>query len=492
MKTAKKILALLLVAVMALSVLIACAPADTGESTPKGDPVTLVVRTRNTAANEDFDTVLAYVNELLEEKINVNIELQLYANTTEMNTQNDLDFAAGTAVDLVWMNSSTYASYTNEEALLPLNELLETYAPGLKESMSENYWNALDIDGEVYAVPNQQIAVSHKAMLVQKKYADEYGKLPDHITSMDVVEDFADWLVANHPDVYAFKTSSMDAYYSLAENANEAVSGASMLRIEYDNPTEVVQDIWHEFYKPTGRIYEEIQKGWIHPGVASGVDLSADLLAGKFVCLFDTNRPGIETEYQARYGGGNVEWIRIPVGDAYTTSKSLTSTLFGIPYTSKNPEKAVELLNLLHTDKELFNALAFGIEGVHYDKVSDNKVAVKENSGWGGYTATWALGNSFLAYAYGDQPEDLAEETKAINASAEMSPIDGFSFKTTGWEDVIANVSAIRSEYNNCHMYENSAELYDAYIAKLEAANIQGLIDACQEQLDAYWAEKNK
>lgn len=53
-------------------------------------------------------------------------------------------------------------------------------------------------------------------------------------------------------------------------------------------------------------------------------------------------------------------------------------------------------------------------------------------------------------------------------------------------------MNAIRSEYNSCHTYENSAELYDAYMAKLKAANVDRLIAAVQEQLDTYWAEKNK
>ena len=487
MKMARKVLALLLIAVLVAGVFAGCGG---GSSADDGEVVTLIVRTRNTAANEDFDRVMEYVNDMLEEKINARIELQLYANTTEMNTQTDLDMAAGDPIDLVWLNQSTYVTYTNEGGLMPLNELMEDYAPGLKESIREAYWNALDINGEVYAVPNQQIAVSYKAMLVQKSYADAYGKLPEHINSMEPVEEFADWLVENAPEgVYAFNNSSINVYYSLPENENEAVSGASMLKVNYSDPTKVVQDVWHEFYKPTGVVHDEIEKGWVHPGVASGADLSADLVAGKFVCLFDTNRPGIEAEYKVRYGG--VDWIRIPVGNPYTNTKSLTSTMFGIPYTSENPEKAMELLYLLHTDKELFNALAFGIEGVHYDKVSENKVAVKENSGWGGYTATWALGNSFLAYAYGDQDEDLAEQTIAINEAAALSPIDGFKFDPVGWESVIANINAIRTEYNTSYYYEDSATRYDAYMKKLKDANVDGLIAAVQEQLDAYWANKN-
>ena len=57
--------------------------------------------------------------------------------------------------------------------------------------------------------------------------------------------------------------------------------------------------------------------------------------------------------------------------------------------------------------------------------------------------------------------------------------------------NVIANINAIRTEYNTSYYYEDSATRYDAYMKKLKDANVDGLIAAVQEQLDAYWANKN-
>lgn len=487
MKKAKKILALLLAVVMVMGVLAGCNKPSTDDN---GETVTLIVRTRNTGANEDFDRVMDYVNDMLEEKIGVRIELQLYSNTKEMNQQNDLDMASGDPIDLIWMNLSTYTNYVNEAGLLSLNDLMEEYAPGLKNSIRQAYWNALEVDGEIYAVPNQQIAVSQKAVLVQKDLAEEFGAFPEHIDSVEDIVPFIEWMVENHPEKYPVKNSTLNAYYSTSDNVFEAVPGVSFLRVDYSDPTKVVYDVREFAYKPVGYIWQEMQDGWVRPDMGTGVDESADTVAGKYAIMFDTNRPGIEAEYQAKYGG--VEWLRVPIGSPYTTSTSLTSTLFGIPYTSEHPEKAMELLNLLHTDKELFNALMYGIEGVHYEKVSENKVAVKEKSGWDGYTSAWAFGNSFLAYAYGDQPENLAEETIRINESAQLSPIDGFKFDTAGWESVIANISATKTEYHESWYYEDAGSRYDAYMQKIKDAGVEDLIAAVQEALDEYWANKNK
>ena len=89
-------------------------------------------------------------------------------------------------------------------------------------------------------------------------------------------------------------------------------------------------------------------------------------------------------------------------------------------------------------------------------------------------------------------PEGIAEETKKLNNEAKLSPIDGFKFDPAGWEDVIANITAVRTEYNDAHVYEDSATRYDAYQEKLENAGLSDLIEAVQEQLDAFLAEKNK
>ena len=44
---------------------------------------------------------------------------------------------------------------------------------------------------------------------------------------------------------------------------------------------------------------------------------------------------------------------------------------WGISSTSKNPEKAMEFLNLMYSNPEISNLLMNGIEGQEYQKVSD-------------------------------------------------------------------------------------------------------------------------
>ena len=78
-----------------------------------------------------------------------------------------------------------------------------------------------------------------------------------------------------------------------------------------------------------------------------------------------------------------------------------------------------------------------------------------------------------------------------IAAYAEPSNISGFSFNSEGFDNIYAQISAIKSEYmdsltsGTVDPDEKVPEMLD----KMYAAGLQEVIDACQEQLDAYMAK---
>ncbi|KRE92072.1 hypothetical protein ASG89_34010 [Paenibacillus sp. Soil766] len=55
-----------------------------------------------------------------------------------------------------------------------------------------------------------------------------------------------------------------------------------------------------------------------------------------------------------------------PANIPHLTTGGITATMQAINRNSKNPERAMMLLELLNTDKDLFNLLNFGIKDKHY------------------------------------------------------------------------------------------------------------------------------
>ena len=63
-----------------------------------------------------------------------------------------------------------------------------------------------------------------------------------------------------------------------------------------------------------------------------------------------------------------------PSHEPLTINNSVTGSVMAISAASKNPEKAMEFLNLLNTDEYLRNLVDRGIEDVHYTTNQDGTI----------------------------------------------------------------------------------------------------------------------
>ncbi len=91
------------------------------------------------------------------------------------------------------------------------------------------------------------------------------------------------------------------------------------------------------------------------------------------------------------------EVVTSSIVSPYVTNASTTGAMTAISSTSKHPEKAMELINLVNTDSTLRNLLMFGIEGTHYEKVSDNQIKRDPN---GPYSVTSGPMETYLTLMF--------------------------------------------------------------------------------------------
>ena len=151
--------------------------------------------------------------------------------------------------------------------------------------------------------------------------------------------------------------------------------------------------------------------------------------------------------------------------------------------------------------KELYNILVYGIEGEHYEKVTNNKVRpvgyTKQpaaNAPYGQYA--WALGNSFNAYqiySEWDDPSLDSDFIKKLNSDARESKLMGFSLDTTPIKLELKQIDAVVEEYGDMKQMiisENCAEMYDEFVEKLKLAGDDKVVAEIQRQIDE-WRNKN-
>lgn len=104
----------------------------------------------------------------------------------EFNDRMKLASTAGETFDLVftanWLNS--FDENMSRDAFLPITDLIAEYGQDMAASMPDWLLDVAKVDGELYAVPNQQIIARQMGVVIRKDMAEKYGFNMDSMKSI--------------------------------------------------------------------------------------------------------------------------------------------------------------------------------------------------------------------------------------------------------------------------------------------------------------------
>jgi putative aldouronate transport system substrate-binding protein len=133
-----------------------------------------------------------------------------------------------------------------------------------------------------------------------------------------------------------------------------------------------------------------------------------------------------------------------------------------------------------------------GIEGVHYEKIGDNRMKNLDASK--SYDMpSYSLGNNMLLYLNENDPDDKWDQFKKFNASGIPSPILSFNFDTTKVATELAAVQNVKEQFWSSLMTGtvDPATYLPKAIQQFKEAGLDKIIAEGQAQLDA-WVAANK
>jgi putative aldouronate transport system substrate-binding protein len=391
----------------------------------------------------DQQTIQDEFNKITKEKLNATVKLMPVPIGDYVQKMNTV-LAAGEKFDILWTGYLLkQEELVRKGAIQPLDELLTKYAPELKKDVPQVMWDGLSIDDKIYGIPNQQINGSRLGYIIQKRYADKYNLDVSKIKKIEDLEPFLEQIKQNEPGIIPFG----GAFKSAAEGANNdmfwVVPGlddhfyvkkgdTSYTLLRYPE-----EDLYN--FKLATKWY---QKGYIYKDAATAKMTDFETKGQLAVQLNPILKPGVESEVKAKIGQ---EVITVPVTEWFSNGYSATTNQ-AISRTSGNPERSMMLLNLINTDKTLYNLICNGIEGTHYEKVSDNVVKAKADSRYKP-NMDWVFGSVFNSYLREGQPADIWEQTKKINSTSSVNPLGAFKFNSDPVSTEIANLNAVWGEY---------------------------------------------
>lgn len=472
----KRILALMLCLVIALSF--------AGCNKKEKDDVPTLTWYVHADAQSDVASVMEEVNKITVPAIGAKVDIK-FIEQAAYEEKMQMMMAAKTEFDLCFTGYvNQYKNAVKRGGLLQIDELLEKN-PKLKELIPDYMWESTKFEGGIYAVPNMQIMTRQWNMYTFKELADKYGLDKMEINNLADVEPYLEKIAKNEPRYYPFRANVGTTFYDTEYN-EELIQ--SQVYAFYDDEGNIA-DIDYKGYKDVNliaakRLHDWFKKGYIRADAASATDDMQDFNSGKYAVWVEKYKPGILDEMKIKYGK---EVVTRQVSENIFFSGA-PDAMTAISATSKHPEKAMELLTLVNTDKKLYNLICYGIEGKHYNLDENGRVVYVENSGYAP-KACWKFGNQFNALLIPGQPEDVWEQTQKMNDEAIKSPLIGFIFDTDPVKNEISNVATIVKEYQIIAVgAEDPEKYYDEMIERLKGAGIDKIVTEVRSQYDK-WKE---
>jgi len=445
------------------------------------------------ATQPDQQKVEDAANDYLAKNTNLNVTLRLkplnYGG--EYNDKMNPIIASREKFDIMWTTAAwvnLYQPLIDKGALVPLDDLLEKYAPKTRHDiMPESYWDSIRSPGDnkIYAIFSLQIAASPKGFAFQKRFVDKYNFDLSTVKTTKDIEPFLKTIKENEKDIIPL------AFPNIGGNGpfypdNIGATG-SIHYYKNDPYTAINRENTPEYKEYLNLIHDWYEKGYVYQDLATVQDFSQLQAKGNIAVTAEQGIfPGSDATIAARSNNEPMYTVAITP----PLFSGANGTMNGISTTSENPERAMMLLELVNTDKDFYRILCYGIEGTHY--TLDNGIYKPIPDGGYAPNIDWVFGNTFNGYIKEGQPLDLIEQTKKMNAEAEVPPALGFNFDTSAYQTEIAATRSVWDEFVpglETGTYD-PAVYYPKFIDARNKAGQQKLDDALKEQL-ADWVAKN-
>ena len=404
--------------------------------------------------------------------------------------------------------SSSFSSMCSQNQLLPLNDLLEEYGQDAKANLGDLI-NATKMNGNIYSLTTYFNKAASPLVAMRTDILEKHGLLEQakKVTCMQDLEPIYDVILEKEPTMSPVSAGMggsifSPAYVDMGAAKEDAVIYDSLgdnnylVAVDYSSDTPTVYNHYaSEAYKNSCMLAREwYEKGYIYKDSATTTD-DADTLIRSGVVFSMIYKGGVDSPDAKRTTTGYdltvVELNPIPI-----STGSCNVFTWGIPTTSKNPDAAMKFLNLMFSNADINNLLAWGVEGVHYQVLEDGTadyIQGQDVSSCQYHTVDFLYGDNFSILPWkGTSPDMRQQQLEAMN-NAETSPYLGFTLDTTSLQNELTATTNVIEEFKAAlenGTVDPETEL-PKFIEKLNASGAQKIVDEAQRQLDE-WIAANK
>lgn len=471
--------------------MLACLPTIASAQSAAPDiskPVDLQIYLLGSPAR-DYDMVLEKLNEKTRADLNATVTVN-WIGWGDFATKYPLVLASGEPIDLIYVASwAQYYPEAAKGAFLPLDELAPIYMPKSYSEITPDFLQQATVAGHLYGIPAAFYQYGMMGYIVRGDLMKQYGMT--EISTMDDYGMFLEKVRDNNPELFPGDfIATSDSLEGLLWRDHGYIDLSYPLVIDVREEHPKVRNFYEEpyildFYKK--------MKDWGDKGY-----WSKSVLSNKDENLFIDGRAASRIHNQDSWKS---TYIRHPEYEAqfffqspYSTKTAAMQDGMAVPAAAKNPERALMFLEKLRQDREYYNLLTYGIEGVHFEVTPQNTLKALDPEGF--------APEAYCSWGFKDpkfiiRPEGMPPNLDEINAKLESLAVENpFVLFTPDFEPIKNERAAVTSVYQQyakplAFGYVNDPEQgLKTLLNQLDIAGIKVMQEELQRQLDEYIASR--
>ncbi|WP_150270689.1 ABC transporter substrate-binding protein [Paenibacillus tepidiphilus] len=452
------------------------------------------------APQKDEKQVEDEINKLLEPKINAKLDIAPI-DWGDWDSETNLKIASREPFDLIFTAQwRHYVTNAAKGAYLALNDdggpagnLLKEYGQGILESLDPLFLKGSAINGVNYGVPTNKELAAQGGVVYRSDIAQDLGIDMSGVKSIQDLDAVLKVVKEKRADVTPLYFKQGETFNSQYMAQYDTLGDASIpgVLLKDSQDTTIKSMIEMDRYKEIVKLTREyMKKGYINADAAIATTSTQDAMkAGNVFMTVQSLKPGKDSEL-ANATGLVGKLKQIAFNDPTVSTSDAAGSMLAVSASSADPARAMMVLNLLHTDKEINNLLVFGIKGVHYEVVSGDTIKATDKTPDYNTGAAWMLGSQFLNPVWESEAPDKWEQFKAFNAQGKATVALGYNFDGSKMETEMAACKAVMDEFDTS-LDTGTVDpdtVLTKYAEKLKKAGVEKIIAEKQKQLDEFLA----
>ncbi|MFC5529697.1 DUF3502 domain-containing protein [Cohnella yongneupensis] len=466
-------------------------------------------------APKGMPEVMMALNEKLKKDINATLEIN-YIGWGDVASKYPLILASGEDVDFVFAADwNFYVPEANKGSFKELTpELLKQYMPKYSAKQDPAAYNAAKVNGKQFMIPTTTPDRKVGVVVLRKDVMDKAGLT--NPTKMSDLEPYFAEVKKDYPDMIPLNLDSqydLPAPFGALVQEKFAYEGAPRDSgdpsgvgnyTDQEDPSGKILSITDEPVQSAYKYAAGLMKKWYNAGYvnknpySNKVRSKDNFCDGKSGVAFGNSIDIQSTLSSCQDKGVDTYIMPVLSPTGHAPSNSWLNDGIAIAANSKNPERALQALDLIMEDQAYVYNAYYGIEGKNYVVTADDKLALPEGvtSADNTYPPD-AAGFWFVDKDYFKPSANWTDGYIALNSKVKdyLMPATylGFSFNSDNVKSEIASLKNVSTQYFlpfAIGAVKDVDKAFDSLASNMKAAGVDKVKTELETQAAAFLASK--